>query len=136
MSAFGFPSLKGFSYSYMYPVGVVVLLAFDRCCGLAVRILGFRSLSLPVPSPETYSFIGTSPSTSNRGFVLCSRTRDELDLRVSVRSQVHLDDDSVLSVVAYAVDVLKVKHGRFTLISWVRRKADGTSFFSRRSWTL
>jgi len=39
---------------------------------------------------------------------------------VRIYSQVHLDDDSVLSVVTYAVDHLKVKHGRFTLVSQVR----------------
>ena len=32
----------------------------------------------------------------------------------------HLDDDSVLSVVTYAVGLLKVKHGGFALISRVR----------------
>ena len=37
------------------------------------------------------------------------------DSRVWSYSQVHLHDDSVLSVVAFAVDALKVKHGRSKL---------------------
>jgi carbonic anhydrase len=37
-------------------------------------------------------------------------------------SQVHPNDDSVLSVVNYAVEHLKVKHGLFTLVSSVRRR--------------
>ena len=40
---------------------------------------------------------------------------------VWIYSQVHPDDDSVLSVVDYAVGYLGVKHGRFTLVSHIRR---------------
>ena len=41
------------------------------------------------------------------------------DLSVRIYSQVHPDDDSILSVLTYAVDYLKVKHGQFMLVSQV-----------------
>ena len=41
-------------------------------------------------------------------------------VRVWIYSQVHLNDDSVLSVVTYAVAHLKVKHGGFAPVSRVR----------------
>jgi len=67
----GFRTLLSFAY--------VIILAFDRCCGLVVRIRGFRSPLSRVPSPETCSSIGTSPSTSNRGFISYSQAHDKLD---------------------------------------------------------
>lgn len=43
-------------------------------------------------------------------------------------SQIHLNDDSVLSVVEYAVNVLKVKHGELTLIPQIRTAVTELSF--------
>ena len=54
------------------------------------------------------------------------------DLSAWIYSQVHLDDDSVLSVVTYAVDYLKVKHGRFTLLSHIQSGTDMITFSSDR----
>lgn len=109
-------------FHYLSLLHDVIPLAFDRCCGLVARIRGFQSLLLRVLGQESCSSIGTSPSTSRRAFLFCFHTPDGLDHRLTcarIHSQVHLDDDSVLSVVTYAVDHLKVKHGRFTLVSQV-----------------
>lgn len=40
-------------------------------------------------------------------------------LRVRICSQVYPDDDSILSILAYAVDHLKVKYGQCILVSQV-----------------
>ena len=45
-------------------------LAFDSCCGLAVRIRGSQSRLLRDPSPARFSSTGISPSTSDQRFLL------------------------------------------------------------------
>ena len=94
----------------------MIILAFNRCCGLVVRILGSRNPLSRVPSLGPYSSTETSPSTSNSCFIFRSWAHNKFeslaDLRVWAYSQVHLDDYNVLSVVDYAVGQLDVKHGR------------------------
>ena len=70
-------------------------------------------LSSRVLSLEICSSIGTSPSASDRDQSLSSS--NEL-VCVWIHSQVHLNDDNVLSVLDYAVAHLHVKHGLFPLI--------------------